>query len=112
RHGKVGRLTDQAPVGAPWQRLYFFPEPHGQGALREGPEPTACPGAGRRLAAWAPGELAAALAPALPPADRAPVAWPAADLSPEPLPMPSAGADSRTMTPPPVPAAPSIAGAE
>ena len=25
------------PPGAPWQRLYFLPEPQGQGALRDGP---------------------------------------------------------------------------
>ncbi len=29
-------LRDQAPafLGSPWQRLYFLPEPQGQGALR------------------------------------------------------------------------------
>src|SRR5262245_14797296 len=37
----------QVPVGAPWQRLYFLPDPHGHGALRDGPPPpTTCPGAG------------------------------------------------------------------
>src|SRR5689334_10458398 len=44
-------------LGAPWQRLYFLPEPHGQGPLREGSLPVTCPGAGRRFAACSPGEL-------------------------------------------------------
>jgi hypothetical protein len=42
---EFGRLSASRPgapdqgwavVGAPWQRLYFLPEPHGQGALRAG----------------------------------------------------------------------------
>src|SRR5687768_6235854 len=38
-----------APPGPPWQRLYFLPEPHGHGALRDGPLlATAWPGEGLR----------------------------------------------------------------
>ena len=38
RAGGRPRGSDQAPpLGAPWQRLYLRPEPHGQGALRDGP---------------------------------------------------------------------------
>ena len=49
-------VRGQDPVGEPWQRLYFLPDPQGQGALREGPEPTTCPGEICLLATWAPGD--------------------------------------------------------
>ena len=55
---RAGRVRSAAPVtagqaaGAPWQRLYFLPEPHGHGALRDGPlPPTTWPGAGIRAPA-------------------------------------------------------------
>src|SRR5262249_61444224 len=60
--GQPGRSydakRDQAdePPGAPWQRLYFLPEPQKHGPLRDGPEPMTWPGAGSLFAAWAPGE--------------------------------------------------------
>jgi hypothetical protein len=46
----------QTALGAPWQRLYFFPEPQGHNSLRDGADPTAWPAAGRLLATCAPGE--------------------------------------------------------
>ena len=49
---RSSRLLQVRPAGAPWQRLYFLPEPHGHGALRDGPPvPTAWPGAGIRAPA-------------------------------------------------------------
>src|SRR5262245_22474572 len=69
------RAADQAPGRAPWQRLYFLPEPHGHSSLRPGSEPTTWPADGRLLAACPPGLAATArgwlpLAAGRPPAPR------------------------------------------
>src|SRR6185369_17523426 len=53
--GRCGVRGAQAPPGAPWQRLYFLPEPQGHGALRLGPLlETAWPGEGLRAPVLGP----------------------------------------------------------
>src|SRR5215467_456768 len=75
-HARAVHAAGYAIPGAPWHRLYFFPDPHGHGALRDGPAvPTAWPGAG----IFAPAVIA--------------------DCGPLRPPRPSAGACS-TLTPP------------
>ena len=79
------------PPGAPWQRLYFLPEPQGQGALRDGPPPTAWPGA-RGARRWRPARRASHRRAPTPIAER--------------------GAARLPSRPPPAPASPSMVGAE
>src|SRR6185312_6940501 len=126
-------VTPHVPCGAPWQRLYFLPEPHGHGAFRDGPPAlTDWPGAGIFAPAFIADCGPTIRAPPCGPAGRPPLgAFPAGALpfgappgalpagafplgalpgEGRPPPIPRAGACSITARP--APASPSISGEE